>query len=282
MGETIGHKLNVLGHETGVHTDQATGECVADKLILQNHGLADQTANGLCRGLLGLLVIQGHREERMKSFIARDQFIAEGETRKKAALLEPEDGTEGTTEEDALDRRKGRQTGGKARIGLDPLEGPLGLLGDARNGLNGVKQVVLLRLVLDLGINQQGLGLRMNAFHGVLKSLEQTGHGALDFALKADRQVLLHDPITACEEGQNGLNEMALVRAQGLKVVSREVDFLRCPEGGELLLLHGVEVLLVVGDGKESVTHDGISSIENVRSVLQEMSGSNRTDQLLQ
>jgi hypothetical protein len=218
----------------------------------------------------------------MQSLVARDQFIAEGEPRKKAALLEPEDGTEGTAEEDALDRRKRRQTGGKARVRLDPLQGPLSFLGNAWNGLNGVEQVGLLGLVFDLGVNQQRIGLRMNALHGILKSLEQTGHRALDFALKADRQVLLHDPIAACEEGQNGLNEMALVRAQGRKVVSREVDFLRRPEGGELLLLHGVEVLLVVGDREECVTHDGISSIENVRSVLQEMSGSNRTDQLLQ
>ena len=122
----------------------------------------------------------------------------------------------------------------------------------------------------------------MNALHGILKSVEQAGHRTLDLSLKANRQILLNDSITAREEGKNGLNEMLLVRRKGLKVVAREVNLLGGPEGGDLLLLHRVEVLLVVGDGKEGVTHDGISSLENVRSVLQEMSGSNRTEQLLQ
>lgn len=218
----------------------------------------------------------------MQSLITGDELVAECKTREKSALLEPEDGTERTAEEDALDRRKCRKSGGKARIGLNPLESPLGFLGNTRNRLNGVEEMRLLRFVLDLGINQQRLGLGVNSLHGILESVEQTRHRALDFALKPDCQVLLNDPIASCEERQNCLDEMALIRGERLKVVTREVDLLSSPEGGELLLLHLVEILLVVGNREEGVTHDGISSIENVRSVLQEMSGSNRTDQLLQ
>ena len=140
----------------------------------------------------------------------------------------------------------------------------------------------LLSLVLDLGINQKRLGLGVNAFHGILESLEEASHRTLNFPLKANGKILLNNPITSREEGKNGLNEMALVCGQSPKVVAGEVNLLGGPERSQLLLLHRVEVLLVVGNRKEGITHDGISSIENLRFVLQEMSGSNRTDQLLQ
>lgn len=130
--------------------------------------------------------------------------------------------------------------------------------------------MTLLGLVLHLGINQERLGLRVDSLHGVLESIEEACHRALDLALKANRQVLLDDAVTACEEGKNGLNEVPLILRESLKVVAGEVNLLGGPEGSQLLLLHLVEILLVIGNGKEGITHDGISSLENLRSVLQE------------
>ena len=282
LSQTIGHELNLLSHEGCVHSNKTAGKCLADELLFKNHCLANQITKNLRIRLLGLLMVESHREERVKSFIPRDELIAERESRKKTPLLEPEDGTECTAEEDTFDRCKGCQTGGKVGIRLNPLQGPLGLLSNAWNRLDGVKEVILFGLILDLGINQQGLRFRMDAFHRVLESLEETSHWTLNFPLKADGQILLNNPVTACEEGKNGLNEMPLIGGKFLEVVAGEVNLLGGPERSQLLLLHRVEVLLVVGNGEEGVTHDGISSIENLRFVLQEMSGSNRTDQLLQ
>ena len=270
LSQTIGHELNLLSHEVCVHSNKTAGKSLADELLLENHRLTNQITKNLRIGLLGLLMVESHREERVKSFIARDELIAERESRKKTPLLEPEDGTERTAEEDTFDRCKGCQTGGKVGIRLNPLQGPFSFLGNAWNRLDGVKEVILLGLVLDLGINQERLRFGMDAFHGILETLEETSHRTLNFPLKADGQVLLNDSVASCEEGEDGLNEMPLIGGEFLKVVTGEVNLLGSPERSQLLLLHRVEVLLVVGNGKEGVTHDGISSLENLRSVLQE------------
>lgn len=47
------------------------------------------------------------------TLITTDEFIGEGKTRHKPTLLEPEDGGEGTREENALDSGKGDKTFGE-------------------------------------------------------------------------------------------------------------------------------------------------------------------------
>jgi hypothetical protein len=44
-------------------------------------------------------------------------------------------------------------------IGVAPLEGPVGLPPDARDRLDRAQQVHLLLLILDVGVDQQGVGL---------------------------------------------------------------------------------------------------------------------------
>ena len=42
---------------------------------------------------------------------------------------------------------------------LDPLEGPVGLLGDAWNVLHRLEQVLLLRAILDVGVDEERVHL---------------------------------------------------------------------------------------------------------------------------
>lgn len=139
LGQAIRHELNLFSHEGCVHADKTTGKCVADELLLQNHCLANEIPQNLRIRLLLLFMLESHRKERVKSLIARDQLIAERETWEKTPLLEPEDGTERTTKEDTLHSRKRRKTRRKALVRVDPLQSPVGFLGNTRNGLNRVK-----------------------------------------------------------------------------------------------------------------------------------------------
>ena len=70
----------------------------------------------------------------VKTLITRDELVGESQTRHKTALLEPEDGGESTAEEDTLDSSEGNETLTERRVLVsDPLEGPVGLLANARN-----------------------------------------------------------------------------------------------------------------------------------------------------
>ena len=80
------------------------GQRLADKLLLDLHGLGDD----LDQPLLGELVLQQRVQEASKvavePFVAADELVGESQPGHEATLLEPEDGAEGTGEEDTLRR----------------------------------------------------------------------------------------------------------------------------------------------------------------------------------
>lgn len=101
--ETIGHKLDVLLHELGVHTNQHHGQGIRQELLLDSHSFSDDGVDTL---LVGTGVLEEGEEEAgeigVKTFVAGDQFVGEGEAGHETAFLEPEDGGEGTGEEDSF------------------------------------------------------------------------------------------------------------------------------------------------------------------------------------
>mmetsp|Transcript_125581 Transcript_125581/g.340970 ORF Transcript_125581/g.340970 Transcript_125581/m.340970 type:complete len:245 (+) Transcript_125581:738-1472(+) len=195
--------------------------------------------------LLGELVLQlavdEARELGVQALVARDQLVGEGEARHQAALLEPVDGAERATEQNSLHGRKRDDALGEASLlWAHPLHCPLGLLPDGRHGVDRVEDLLLLGGVPDVLLDQQRVRLRVNVLHGHLETIECTSLRQLHLVGELRRQVLQHDAVGGREEGQDVLDEMPLLRRQGVPVfvVLREVDLLRSPERGLVLLVH--------------------------------------------
>ena len=68
----------------------------------------------------------------MHAFVTGDEFVRESQAGHEPALLEPEDGSEGTGEENAFDRGEGDEPGGEGGVVVgDPTKGPVGFAADA-------------------------------------------------------------------------------------------------------------------------------------------------------
>ena len=90
----------------------------------------------------------------MQTLVTTNQLVRKGQTWHQSALLQPKDGTKGTREKDSLNGRERYQTLGKAILGVDPLERPVGFLLNARNRFDGIEQMSFLELVFDVSIDE--------------------------------------------------------------------------------------------------------------------------------
>lgn len=105
--QPIGHELDVLLHEVGVHAQQRAGQGLGQELLLDGDGLGDDVLHGLLRGAVVEVREEEAGEVGVHAFVAGDELVGEGEAGHEAALLEPEDGGEGAAEEDAFDGGEG-------------------------------------------------------------------------------------------------------------------------------------------------------------------------------
>ena len=195
----------------------------------------------------------------MQPLVARDQLVGESQTGHQAALLEPEDGRKRAAEEDALNRGEGDEARREGRVlVLDPSNGPVGLLADAGDwimliryegfkarrrltGVDGIEEVGTLLLLLDVGVDQQRVGLRVNVLHHDLEAVEATGLRDLHLAREALNKVLVDDAIGGGEEGKDVGDEVALVVVEaGVPIVHvlGQIDLFGSPEGRFGLLVH--------------------------------------------
>ena len=254
--EAVGAELDVVAHELGVHADELDGEGVGHELLLDLDGVGDDLRDAGLGELVDELPVQEASEVAVETLVAADELVGEAKAGHEAALLEPEDGAEGTREEDALDGGEGDAALGEGGIvALAPLEGPAGLALDAGDGLDGVEEVLLLLDVLDVGVDEEGVGLGVDVLDGDLEAVEAAGLGALDLGGEVGGQVLVHDAIGGGEEGQDVADEVTLVGVEVLPVleVVRQIDLLGGPEGGLGLLVH-VPDLVWVGESGEGVS----------------------------
>jgi hypothetical protein len=130
--QTVGDELNVLTHERGVHAEQSARQRVAKEFLLDLNGLGDDGEDRLLAGA----VVEEREEEAgevgVHALVAGDELVREGKTGHETALLEPEDGREGTAEEDTLDGGECDETVGEGGVLVgDPSQSPIGLLADA-------------------------------------------------------------------------------------------------------------------------------------------------------
>lgn len=191
----------------------------------------------------------------MQAFVPGDQFVREGQPLHESALLEPENRAEGAAEEHTLDCSECDQAHSEPVAVVDVLEGPVGLLADAGEVVHCVEQFCLLSVVLNLRVDQQGLGLRVDVLHRDLEALECPCLCDFDFLGELAGQVFDDDPVARSEEGQDHLDELLFVGVEFLPVgvVVGEVDLVVGPEGGHVLLLHHVHVGLADGEQHEAV-----------------------------
>ena len=234
------NKLNVLRHEVLVHADKIAGECVANELSLNLHRAPDDVVHDvLCKLVLQHLVQEAGKVG-VEALVSGNQLVGEGEARHLAALLQPEDGAERPAEEHALDRSEGHQALRKAALAVHPLYCPVRLLAHRGHGVDGIKEAVPLPGALDVLLDQQGVCLGVNVFHGNLKAIEGPRLRNLNLRGELRCQVLQDNAIRGRKEGQDVLDEMLLALGQlhPVLAVLREVDLLSCPEGSFVLLVH--------------------------------------------
>ena len=153
--KAIGHKLDVLAHETRVHADEFDGEGLTDELELDGHSAIHDGQDALVGDLIRQVLVQEAREVCVHALISGDELVGEGESGHESALLEPEDGAEGATEEDAFDCCKGHESLSEGVVGAYPPEGPVGLLADHRDVVDRLQQEVLLCRVGNVGVYQK-------------------------------------------------------------------------------------------------------------------------------
>ena len=178
----------------------------------------------------------------MHALVTADELVGEREARHEATLLEPEDGREGAREEDTLDGGERDEALGKARpLVCDPAEGPVSLLLDAGDGVNGVEEVLALLRVLDVGVNEERVCLGVDVLHHDLETVEAPRLGGLHLVGETLDEVLIDDTVRGGEECKDMRNEVALVVVHAVVPVVEvlgEVDLLNRPEGGFSLLVH--------------------------------------------
>ena len=126
------------------------------ELLLNGDSLGDNLPDSVRVRPALQVAEQEASEVGVHTLITADELVGEGETGHQTTLLQPEDGREGTGEEDTLDGGEGDQTFAKGRVLItDPSESPLGLLLDAWDGLDSIEQELALSWVLDISIDEQ-------------------------------------------------------------------------------------------------------------------------------
>ena len=191
----------------------------------------------------------------MHTLVSRDEFIGESETWHKPSLLQPKDSTETSTEEDALDGSKSNHALGERVRGLNPFESPFGLHLDAGDVLYGLEQELFLLSVLDVGVNEDRVSLGVDVLHHHLEAVEAPSLWDLDLSHESGCEVLEHDAVRGCEEGEYVLDEVLLVFLELLPVlwILAKVDFIDSPEASHLVFVHFPHIGILDRKNHESI-----------------------------
>jgi hypothetical protein len=132
--EAISDEFDILLHKICIHAQESTRKSLGQEFLLDGDSFSDNTLNSLLAWSVLQMGEEQTSEVGVETLVTRDQLVREGEPSHQPTLLQPEDGCEGTTEEDTLNSGKCHEAlseGG--RLVLNPPDSPIGLLLDARN-----------------------------------------------------------------------------------------------------------------------------------------------------
>ena len=107
--EAVGHELDVLAHQARVHADQFDGEGVGHEFELNLNGFIDDLLDTLAGDLIVEVLVEEAGEVSVDALVSRDQLVGEGKAGHEATFFEPEDGTEGATEEYSFNGSEGNE-----------------------------------------------------------------------------------------------------------------------------------------------------------------------------
>src|SRR6056300_353454 len=196
-----------------------------------------------------------HSKLLVETFIPRDEFIREAETRHETSLLQPVDRTERTTEEDTLNTRKCKEALSKRARLVKPFHSPLRLLLNARHCLNGFKELLLLSTILNVFVNQLGIGLTVYHLVMALIGIERTRFAYLHLICKIVIDILKNNSIGSSKECQDILYKLLFIIIECFPVVHilRKIHFLCSPVGHLSLLVEFPKFWILQGKDRESV-----------------------------
>lgn len=112
--------------------------------------------------------------------------------------------------------------------------------------IDRVKQILALLGLLNVRVDEQGVGFGVDVLHHDLESIEATRLGDLNFSAEALDEVLVDDAVRRGKERENVGDEVPLVIIQAVVPVMQvlgQVDFFRRPEGRLGLLVHLPDLL---------------------------------------
>lgn len=113
--------------------------------------------------------------------------------------------------------------------------------GVVHTGVNGIEEVGALLRLLDVGVNEERVGLGVDILHHDLETVEAAGLGDLNLTAEALQQVFVDNTVGSGEEGQNVGDEVTLVIVQAVVPVVQilgQINFLGGPKRGLGLLVH--------------------------------------------
>merc|ERR1719509_200307 len=239
--EPVRHKHDVLDHQLIVHSNQGHGKSFSQELTLNVHSILDNLQHSLLSWFVDQMFEEKTSKVSVKSFISGDQLIGERESGHQTSLLQPENGSKTSTEEDPLHRRKGNQPLSIGGIPcIYPPQSPLRLLLDGWNDLDGVEHLLLLLPVLDVGVNEEGVHLAVDVLDGDLESVEAAGLGDLNLTHEMFNQVFIYNSVRCSKESEHMFDEVPFIVSQFVPIseVPGQVNFFSSPETGLGFLVH--------------------------------------------
>jgi len=239
-----------LLHKVGVHAEQSTRESLSEEFLFNGNGISDDVLDHLLASTSLEVRVKEAGEVSMQTLVTRDKFVGESQTRHESTLLEPEDRSEGPTEEDTLNGSEGDETLGKGRVlVLNPSDSPISLLSDAGNGVNGVEEIGALGRLLDVGIDEEGVCFGVDVLHHDLETVKASSLRDLNLAAESLNKVLVDDAIGGSEESKDVGDEELLVSSKTVVPIVEilgQINLLSGPEGSLGLLIHLPNLQLLV------------------------------------
>lgn len=113
-------------------------------------------------------------------------------------------------------------------------------------GVNSIEEVGALLGLLDVGVNEQRVGLGVDVLHHDLEAVEAAGLRDLDLSRETLKEVLVDDTIRGGEESKDVGDKVALIVVQAVVPVVEilgQVNLLGGPERGLGLLVHVPDLL---------------------------------------
>mmetsp|Transcript_5308 Transcript_5308/g.11625 ORF Transcript_5308/g.11625 Transcript_5308/m.11625 type:complete len:222 (-) Transcript_5308:555-1220(-) len=181
----------------------------------------------------------------MQPLVPTNQLIRKRQPGHQPPFLQPEYRAKAPRKENALHDRERHETLGERRIRTNILLRPRRLPLHAGYRRMGRKQPLPLVRIGNVRVDEEAVGLLVDALHGHLKAVEAPRFGDGDLAAESLGEVFHDDAVGSGEEGEDHGDEVSFVVAEVVVPVievAGEVDFVGRPEARDVLFVHGPEV----------------------------------------